>query len=310
MANYYFNDLCVHPDLCSIQSFDDARSSIKNFITVCSVLQKKGFGTLRTKGNIKNKSLLDGYDIAQWLNDDTVEREQKTRFRSLATHPFIPQEELEKIDPFKLHEFSLQGKEINADVLGLAYLHNTICISFLTSDIWDLISIRLIYSTLDDKGDTLIENIVDSTHVASITHIDTLTSIIEKITSYRPIAWKPSQNFFPNIEETNKLIGDYYTERNKKSEGEKLAYIIEIGTEVAEKNRYTKNSRISALNSTVNKKRVIFEAGDGSDKIYLSIDMETGGFEVCDYRGIHLGEYAYNGEKRKGAETDHNIKLS
>lgn len=56
-------------------------------------------------------------------------------------------------------------------------------------------------------------------------------------------------------------------------------------------------------------KRVIFGGGKGKDKIYLSIDFETGGFEVCNYLGEHIGEYFFDGIEISGKKAGHNIKV-
>jgi hypothetical protein len=36
---------------------------------------------------------------------------------------------------------------------------------------------------------------------------------------------------------------------------------------------------------------------------------EKGAFEVCNYRGTHLGEYSFNEEKTGKPKSDHNIYL-
>lgn len=53
----------------------------------------------------------------------------------------------------------------------------------------------------------------------------------------------------------------------------------------------------------------MFGAGKGKDRIYLSIDLEKGGFEVCNYLGEHLGEYFFDGSLQSGKKTGHSLKM-
>ena len=41
----------------------------------------------------------------------------------------------------------------------------------------------------------------------------------------------------------------------------------------------------------------------------MSIDFEKGAFEVCNYKGDHIGEYSYEGIQTGKAKLDHGIKI-
>lgn len=99
----------------------------------------------------------------------------------------------------------------------------------------------------------------------------------------------------------SKLVGDRYYE-NIKDNIRNNAIKQEVGTEVAQRNGYCYDARLSARNSTSEKKRIIFTRPDS--KYYLCIDIEVGAFEVFDNNKNHLGEYKYNGTFHKPAEPD------
>jgi uncharacterized membrane protein YfhO len=71
---------------------------------------------------------------------------------------------------------------------------------------------------------------------------------------------------------------------------------------------YVFNEKVTKINQTKNAIREIYNSRTKSI-IYLSIDFEKGAFEVCNYRGCHLGEFSYEGEKIGNAKPDHDIKL-
>lgn len=63
-----------------------------------------------------------------------------------------------------------------------------------------------------------------------------------------------------------------------------------LGGIVAELHGYTKNERLSS-----HYKYDIYEAGYGNNKLLLSIDVESGPFEVIESSGTHIGVYGYDG---------------
>ncbi len=101
-----------------------------------------------------------------------------------------------------------------------------------------------------------------------------------------------------------------FREQLKKHPENKNAMIQEMAANVAEINAYQFNQLLSSHNQKrKNSFRFIYEAGDGSQKIYLSTDFEKAAFEVCNYQGKHQGEYNFNEEKTGEADKSgkHNI---
>lgn len=88
----------------------------------------------------------------------------------------------------------------------------------------------------------------------------------------------------------------------------KNALFETIGDLVAFYNDYEKDNRLSKLNTTKDKKRIVFSKRNGR-KYYLSLDLESGGFEVFDRTFAHQGQFDFSGEQVKPASPrDHILK--
>lgn len=87
----------------------------------------------------------------------------------------------------------------------------------------------------------------------------------------------------------------------------KNAIFESVGATVAAYNMYTKNTHLSKLNTSRNKKRIVYEKKTGK-KYYLSLDLESGGFEVFDDGYRHLGQFSFACNKVK-PEDPKNHKL-
>jgi len=95
------------------------------------------------------------------------------------------------------------------------------------------------------------------------------------------------------------------------SKEEKKERYITYGRKVAELNGWIYNHRVSAMNSTDKKRRIVFDSRrlfTGYKTTYLSIDMEGPDlcFELCDRHGYHLGEVDRFG-KISYPEQHHNL---
>lgn len=135
--------------------------------------------------------------------------------------------------------------------------------------------------------------------------------------------WQPNKDF-PNNLLPFREISDVFTQDNwvdfqaeyKKNTTEKEAIISKMAKKVAIINGYVFDKRVSDLNKTSGKKREIYSAGESNHIIYLSVDFETGGFEVCNHTGEWQGEYSFSGkntsdpkDKPKKIIIDHSIKI-
>lgn len=97
------------------------------------------------------------------------------------------------------------------------------------------------------------------------------------------------------------------------SKDEKREKFINYGRKVLECNGWIFNSRVSALNSSEKKKRIVYDSRrmfTSTPISYLCIDLEGPDlcFELCDRRGNHLGEVDRNGVV-SDPQQHHNIKV-
>ncbi len=91
--------------------------------------------------------------------------------------------------------------------------------------------------------------------------------------------------------------------QNKKmNQSEKIALFEKIGDTVAKYNFYKRNKILSSKNSTPSKKRIVYTKIQNKD-FHLSLDLESGGFEVFDKQYIHQGQYNFDCKKVKRAEA-------
>ena len=94
------------------------------------------------------------------------------------------------------------------------------------------------------------------------------------------------------------------------SSEEKISSFIEIAAEVAARNRYKYDLRLSHINSNeAHQKRQIYTS-EGKEQVYLSVDTENGGFEVFDNKLNYLNQYKFNGDfDKKSDPINHWIVL-
>jgi hypothetical protein len=125
--------------------------------------------------------------------------------------------------------------------------------------------------------------------------------------------WNPSITPFPNY----KVAEEEYRAKcqaeidNCKSSGEAVAVYRKYGKYFCFTNGYSFNENISSINSSGVKIRDIYSAGAGNAIRFISIDVENGGFELCDSDGTHLGSFGWNGTKISDAKiSTHSIRLS
>lgn len=206
-----------------------------------------------------------------------------------------------------------KGREDFPEGLKIAYLNKTIAVSLLTHPFWDSSTLSL--KLTDEVQSILKDDTVIVRHVAKTKHIIAQSDWIAKLQRDGLIRqdWDPSKRIFPNLACSNTLVpngdwGHFHDLKRKcKSDAEQRALIIRIGEKVAHANFYQLDRRVSALNKGPGRKRVIYSAGEGKMKTYLSLDLEKGGFEVCDHDGNHLGEFFYDGSRTSEAKPDHGI---
>ncbi|BAZ12926.1 hypothetical protein NIES4071_47600 [Calothrix sp. NIES-4071] len=185
-----------------------AQQIMSEFIKTIKAIKAQGVKVnLRTKDNLYTIIIAPKYPIRRWLNDtDEVER---VFIKTLATKtPFssdIANSEIQDIENnASLSEFNYQGEL--AVGLGIAYVLNTIAISFLSEECWDCSRLELEYKWFN-KNEELVHEIVEVIHASRSSHvqehIDLIQQIKERIREGVDDGvelWQRREELFPNLE--------------------------------------------------------------------------------------------------------------
>jgi hypothetical protein len=205
-----------------------------------------------------------------------------------------------------------ESQEIS-EGLKIACLYRTVAVSLHTNEFWNTPYLKLMW--LDENDDTIAQDIFVK-HATLTTHLDEHQEWLLQLKSNELIlsSWNPSEVYFPCIDYSNLLVsGDwsqFYKHRSDAKNKEEIrAIIVAFGKMVAERNFYEYDQKVSSINTTGAQKRIIYSAGIGKERIYLSIDLEHGGFEICNYKGMHLGEYFFDGNKKSDYKSGHDINV-
>lgn len=155
------------------------------------------------------------------------------------------------------------------------------------------------------KGEEVNHNPVNNPYLDSHSHLIKLLMSCEKCNK------EPSLNeLFPNALLSNALAEDFI-KKAKRTGSDKIALIEVYSREIALRNGYIENRSLSIKNYRLSKKkskRLVFES-NGREKIYLSADFESGGFEVFNHVPIHLGQFSFTGSKIKPSSAKHKLYL-
>jgi hypothetical protein len=319
---YIFNNLSLKygnaHDL--IKSKPEAIIAMSNFVHTCAEAEKIGFKELRlSTGSLKEYHLFEHYTVGTWLKDKQVDRNDKSRLRSLIVNsPVILPNEIEINAKFQIRDFYIDFDSTeDVSALGASCLFfetGTLTVSFLSHEIWRKSRIQLTQFLEDDSLNGITESQVEVLHASLPEHIEQNRNELENIVRINTdfTGWVPAKDFFPKLESPKReeeKWKKFIAKRDSLSDRDRMAFIEFEGTEVAERNGYQLDSFTTKINRSKDSKRKVFSFGLQKGKIYLSIDFETGGFEVCDYKGEHLGEYRFSGIKEKGADSSHDIEI-
>jgi hypothetical protein len=116
----------------------------------------KGFRKIRFNDTFYESPLAENYTVNDWLNDKSVSPIVKNLFYGVKVHPYIDPNDSETEDKFIEGYFYYNEIDTLYPVEGLAvaYLMNTLSISFASHDKWDKSKIQLIY---DDTSKGVVE---------------------------------------------------------------------------------------------------------------------------------------------------------
>jgi hypothetical protein len=166
---YYLNELSIRYPCTSNE--EQAKELMEKFITICRKVIKLGYDSLRYDISLKGVALTTNYYIESWVKDMSVEKEIRDRFRSITINtPFI--DLLEEKLALERHLYSYNDKFPIG--LGLAVFRETIAISFLTDQEWNVQNISIDYINEED-----MVCCIDVFHIADLPHIESFKKIFE-----------------------------------------------------------------------------------------------------------------------------------
>ncbi|MEN8219041.1 MAG: hypothetical protein ABFS56_22260 [Pseudomonadota bacterium] len=162
MDVYIFNELSITP----FANTYEAKEGLKTFIQTCAKVRDLGFQTIRLHeniGNIYQLQIAPGYIVSQWLKDSEVDDDLKDSFKDILFYsPLINDDYPIAKERNTLSEFKIKlGDEVKlAEGFGAAYLLETLCVSFLSDDLWDSDEIKNIeHWYLKEDGSEVTETI-------------------------------------------------------------------------------------------------------------------------------------------------------
>jgi len=194
------NDLSL---LSPVSERGTARQLMTDLIDVLSTAVRFGVRTLRTRDNLYDLMLAPSYPIAAWLNDNQVEREERSFLRTLGTKtPLLA----EITDPSVQEEESLadfKHQDESAYALGIAYLLNALAVSFHSESRWNCDNLDLEITRLEDETNAenataeliLTTSTVKLIHASRREHIVGHKSQIEYRLGAEP--WHPQDELLP-----------------------------------------------------------------------------------------------------------------
>lgn len=119
-----------------------------------------------------------------------------------------------------------------------------------------------------------------------------------------------TDEIFPKKEACRKANAIVLKKCNKISKEEKRAIYIKYGRLIAGRNNFIYDTKLSQLNSKIQKQERKIYKSSSKPIFYLSLDFESGGFEVFDKNCKHLGQYNFSCDKvKKSDPNNHKLYL-
>ncbi len=277
--NCFFNELSV------IQTtIANAQKAMESFVDTCICLQHFGFNTLSYThhlGQFTQLQLAKNYYVYSWQKDETIDIELRRRFKTI----------LEKIvsNTEQVNHFFHETQE-NQPVWGLAmaYTQQTLAASFYLHETWNKHTVTII-ATNSTRNEE-VKHVSLSPHLLHHTALfyQKKNALITFPQTNKPLPYPPNlSQLLLNIQNWD----TYYQNCKKLSDTDRIAEYKRIAFQIANLNGYLPHKGLSKKN-----KRLMFKPIKAKQLFYLSLDTLHGTFELCNERGIHLGEYNFQGQ--------------
>ena len=206
MKEYIFNELSVKDTLLTVH---DAQKVLEQFIKVTGRAKSMGFDQIRISEslgkNLFNLKLLENYAVSNWLKDSEVNNDLKDKFRLIfANPPLLKDNEISEIDLFEYSEFfvTLDNQKYRVYGLGVAYIKDTLAVSFQGHQFWNRSNIELLHKHLDNDGNEQIVN-REVLHFTNEKHLEEHKLWFEakqrSLLNQSIELWEKRFEFFPNL---------------------------------------------------------------------------------------------------------------
>ena len=164
-----FNELSVYHELSGIHR---ANTVLENLIKTCKASFKFGFTKMRVGQDFEMLLLVKNYRILDWLNSSKVSPIYKDLLLGIKRYPYIEDGDEATENNFisnyyylnESDDSELKGKEVEG--LAVAFLLNTLSISFASHQIWEKTEIDLLERS-EESGKT-----VNVKHISSVQNLD------------------------------------------------------------------------------------------------------------------------------------------
>lgn len=289
--NYYLNEL----SLKRFQSRAEIPQVMHRFAKTCMALGYFGLDSLRFTNvtTLVNIELCEEYRLYDWLKDTGFDIELRRKIKSIIARSFFCSidEVNSTCNQFAICDYFHCNNKCNG--LAMAFVNNSIAISFGNNDVWEKSKLLLTEDSLDEGG-MLIKRNIEVRNAADINHLYChLDWLFEIDVTFRGIR---SSNYFPYKDLVKEVIkenwADFHSRLKRMSENERIAEHERMAHIIARWHGYKPDSKVKRKNN-----RLVFKTGKSNSTIYLSLDKKSGTFEVCDSKGLHLGEFNFAGEK-------------
>ena len=206
MTSYMLNELSID----SVSTIPEIREILKQFVLATVKANRAGFRDLRIyldSGSILySLPFMDDYKMSDWLNDPSVNFDMKAKFRDiLSSSPLVRPEELIEIDIYNRSEFQHTHEGITkvAHGLGAAYIHQTLCLSFLSREYWTKSHIDISHYQINVSGSNSTVDVRKVYHffdeVSFVSHTDWIQNIQLKALQRSEDLWINRTTIYPNL---------------------------------------------------------------------------------------------------------------
>jgi hypothetical protein len=297
-----FNELSAAPHA---RNLTEATRWLFGIVDVMKRAARLRFRRLRTRHDFRQLELMVDTRLDHVISH--LDRDRRMLFLQVLDSPYLD-ESLEA--KFLSHDvLSVAGATCrNAEGLLCAYIIDALAISFESDPQWHGSQLVLGLATdLNPRpGSVTVRHACHKDHIAS--HIAWASRRTCSEQELMPSMDRP----LPNTRFSDQLVSDdwseFYRDTSSLGASSKTAKLREVASEVAFINGYDHSSKLSAENrKDAGALRHVFVSAftRPGHEIYLSTDFEkaAGAFEVCDFKGRHLGEWLFSGKRNGEADA-------